>query len=204
MINNKPIKNNVNNMPYENTMAMPQQYNQMPYENTMAMPQQYNQMPYENTMAMPYQCNQMPAVPKTNCPMMQPNYPVMPMQQMYYPMMAMPEDQLENMYPKTYKIINPVVQNYCDKMEMKNGVMSTPSKEQLDEICENICKDVEADVDKVMEAEIKDEKRQLGFGGRFILRDLATILLLRELIRRRRTFGYPGYGFPGYGGFYGF
>ncbi len=189
MINNKPIKNNVNNMPYENTMAMPQQY---------------NQMPYENTMAMPYQCNQMPAVPKTNCPMMQPNYPVMPMQQMYYPMMAMPEDQLENMYPKTYKIINPVVQNYCDKMEMKNGVMSTPSKEQLDEICENICKDVEADVDKVMEAEIKDEKRQLGFGGRFILRDLATILLLRELIRRRRTFGYPGYGFPGYGGFYGF
>ena len=177
----------------------------------MAMPQQCNQMPYGNMMAMPQDYNQMMGLPQTTCPMMQPNYPMMqpnypmmPMQQMYYPMMTMPEDQLENMYPKTYKIINPVVQNYCDKMEMKNGVMSTPSKEQLDEMCENICKDVEADVDKVLEAEIKDEKKQLGYGGRFILRDLAGILVLRELIRRRRAFGYPGYGFPGYGGYYGY
>lgn len=222
MINNiNPIGDNENIMPFGNNMAMP-------YENTMAMPyENVMAVPFENTMAMPYdnnmmmpqqvmpqqmmpnqvmpqQCNPAMVSPQVNCPFMQSGYP-MPIQPMYYPMVTMPEEQLEKMYPKTYQIVNPVVQSYCDKMD----VMSNPTKEQLNEICEKICKEVEADVEKVIATENKDEKRQLGFGGRFILRDLAGILLLRELIRRRRTFGYPGYGFPpygypGYGGFYGY
>jgi len=191
---------NVMPMPYENTMAMPyENVMPMPFENTMVMPQQYNVMPYENMAAMPQQYNPMATAPQVNCPMMNFGCP-MPIQPMYYPMITMPEDQLENMYPKTYKIVNPVVQSYCDKMD----VMSNPSKEQLDEICEKICKDVEADVEKVIAEEGKDDKRQLGVGGRVILRDLVGILLIRELLRRRRFFGYPGYGFPGYGGFYGY
>lgn len=224
MNNNNPIKNNNNMMhyennmampyenvmampyenimpmPYENTMAMPYENPMaMPYENTMVMPQHYNVMPYENMATMPQQYNPMATAPQVNCPMMNFGYP-MPIQPMNYPMITMPEDQLENMYPKTYKIVNPVVQSYCDKMD----TMSNPSKEQLDEVCEKICKDVEADVEKVIAEEGKDDKRQLGLGGRFILRDLVGILLIRELLRRRRFFGYPGYGFPGYGGFYGY
>lgn len=194
-----PYQNN--QMPYENTMEMPYQSNQMPYQNVMAMPYENNNMPCENTMAMPYQYNQMSAVPQTNSPMMQPNYPMMPMQPIYYPMMTKSEEELEKMYPKTYDIINPAVENQCNKMEMKKGVMGTISKEQIDEMCENILKDVEGDVEKVLDTEIKGDKRQLGFGGRFVLSDLVRILLLRELIRRRRPFGYPGYGFPGYYGF---
>lgn len=222
MINNiNPIGDNENIMPFGNNMAMP-------YENTMAMPyENVMAVPFENTMAMPYdnnmmmpqqvmpqqmmpnqvmpqQCNPAMVSPQVNCPFMQSGYP-MPIQPMYYPMVTMPEEQLEKMYPKTYQIVNPVVQSYCDKMD----VMSNPTKEQLNEMCEKICKEVEADVEKAIAAENKDEKRQLGFGGRAILRDLAGILLLRELIRRRRVFGYPGYGFPsygypGYGGFYGY
>ena len=197
-------------MPYDNTMAMPCEnimpYGMnmpntmaMPYENMMPMPNQGNVMPYENMMAMPQPYNPNMVAPQFNCPMSQFVCP-MPIQPMHLPMVTMDDEELEKMYPKTYNIVNPVVQSYCDKMD----VMSNPTKEQLDEICEKICKDVEGEVDKIVAAENKENKRQLGFGGRFILRDLTRILLLRELIRRRRFFGYPGYGFPGYGGFYGY
>ncbi|AEV69395.1 hypothetical protein [Acetivibrio clariflavus] len=224
MNSNNPNKKNNNMMPFENNMAMPYEnpvampyenpmampYENpmaMPYENPMVMPQQY--MPYENMATMPQynipqynmpqQYNPMAAAPQVNCPMLNMGFP-MPIQPQYYPMVTMPDEQLENMYPKTYKIVNPVVQSYCDKID----VMSNPTKEQLAEICEKICKDVEGKVEKVIAEENKDDKRQLGFGGRIILRDLAGILLIRELLRRRQFYGYPGYGFPGYGGFYGY
>ena len=177
------------------------------YRNENPIKNNANTMPYMNAMPMLQQNNPMMVMPQQNSPMM-------PMQQQCCPMMAMPENQLETMYPKTYQIINPVVMNYCDMMDMKYGVMNNPTKEQLDEVCEDICKDVETEVDKVVAAEMKEGQRQLGFGGRYILRDLAGILLLRELLRRRRPFGYPGYGypgygfpgygFPGYGGYYGY
>lgn len=136
-------------------------------------------MPQSNPMMMPLH----------NCPMMQQNFQMMEMQ----------ENQLEAMYPKTYHIINPVVQHYCDMMDMKYGAMNIPTKEQLDEACEHICKDVEGEIDKVVGDEMKEGQRQLGFGGRRILRDLAGILLIRELFRRRRFFGY--YGMPFFGGY---
>lgn len=176
--NINPIKENDNMMPYMKNMGMMQQ------PNPMMMPQQSNPM-----MAMPQSNQMMMMMPQQICPMMQQNLQMMTMQ----------ENQLEAMYPKTYHIINPVVQHYCDMMDMKYGVMNNPTKEQLDEACENICKDVEGEVDKAVGDEMKEGQRQLGFGGRRILRDLAGILLLRELLRRRRFFGF--FGMPFFGGF---
>lgn len=125
----------------------------------------------------------------------------------YNPMMTMPEQQLENMYPNIYNIINPVVESYCDNIDMKYGKMYTPSKEQLEATTDSILAKVEPDVDAAIGQEAGAAERQLGFGGRRLLRGLIGILLIRSLLgRRRRPFGfYPGY-YPGYsyGGYYGY
>jgi len=124
-----------------------------------------------------------------------------------YPMMTMPEKQLESMYPKVYIIINPVVQRHCDMIDMKYGMMHVPTCEQLDSMADSIVKIISPDVEVTITQGEREEERQLGFGGRRLLRDLVTILLLRELIQRRRAYGYGGYyGYPGggYGGYGGY
>lgn len=126
----------------------------------------------------------------------------------YYPMVNMPQPQLEAMYPKTYNIIQPVVENACDMIADENGQVPTPTQQQLESMIDNVYAAVEPHV----EAEVNQgtpEGRQFYGGGRRILRDFVGVLLLNSLIRRRRPFygyyGYPGYGYPGYGypGFYG-
>lgn len=125
------------------------------------------------------------------------------------PMMAMPEQQLEQMYPKTYFVIFPVVLRYCDMMDMNFGCMYIPCREEIEDMCEKICREVEGEVEAVMSQECAESDRQFGFGGRRIFRNLVEILLIRELLRRRRFGGffggfnraYPGYGFGGYPGF---
>lgn len=141
---------------------------------------------------------------------MMPCMQAMGMPSQSYPMMTMPEQQLENMYPNIYNIINPVVENHCDNMDMKYGKMYTPTKEQLEATTDKILAEVENDVDATIAKEVGTAERQFGFGGRRLLRGLVGILLIRNLIgRRRRPFGFsPGYypGFQGYpyGGYYGF
>lgn len=160
-------------MPCGCEMAMPQQYNQMPYaselvhfESAMTMPYQCNQMPYNNMMTMP-QCNAV--LPQYGCPVQQANYPVMPVQQLYY----QDETEFEQLYPQTYKIVKPVVKKYCDRLECVYGI----TKEQIDELSEKISKDVESEVD----AQVK----QFGSGGRYILNELIAIVLISELLKRR-------------------
>lgn len=123
-----------------------------------------------------------------------------------YQMAGMPEKQLESMYPKVYITIFPVVQHHCDMMDMKYGMMHIPTCEQLDSMTESIVKIVVPDVEVIITQEEREGERQLEFGGRRLLRDLVTILLLRELIQRRSPYGYGGYyGYPGggYGSFPG-
>ncbi|RCX19433.1 hypothetical protein DFR58_103179 [Anaerobacterium chartisolvens] len=160
-----------------------------------------------------------------------PNYmQMMSMPQQYSPMTAMPDEQLENMYPKTYHIVQPMVENECNNMVSNYGDMYCPNKAHLENMIENIYKKVEANVEVNVEADMKveadvkgavkddikeksaekekekdkEKSRQFGFGGRRILRDLTGILLIRELMRRRRPFyGYPGYYGGGFGGGYG-
>lgn len=131
------------------------------------------------------------------------------------PMMNMPEQQLEQMYPKIYFVVFPVVQRHCDMMDMNHGCTHVPCREEIEEMSERVCKEVEGEVETIMSQERSEDDRQLGFGGRRVLRNLVEILLIRELLRRRRfgNFyggfygGYPGYGFggyPGFGRYYGF
>ncbi len=125
----------------------------------------------------------------------------------YNTMAAMPEQQLENMYPNIYHIVNPVVGSYCDNIDMTYGANFIPNKEQVEAITDNILKQVEPNVEAAIKKEGGDEERQFGFGGRRILRGLVGTLLISELLRRRRRpFGFfPGF-FPGFpiGGFFGF
>lgn len=123
-----------------------------------------------------------------------------------YPMVTMPEQQLESMYPNIYNIINPVVEKQCDNIEMMYGKMYVPSKENIEAATDNILAEVESKVDAEIEKEAGAGERQFGFGGRRLLRGLIGILLIRSLLgRRRRPFGFfPGFGFqPGFpfGGF---
>ena len=125
--------------------------------------------------------------------------PGMGMQSQYYP--TMPQEQMENMYPKTYCIIQPEVECQCDMMQMKYGMMYTPSREQVEATADEIYKSVCPMVEDAIRSEEKDKEtkeRQMGlFGGR-ILRDFITVLLLRELISRRPNYGYMPY-YHGYG-----
>lgn len=129
----------------------------------------------------------------------------------YYPMMAMPEQQLERMYPRIYHVIYPVVVRHCDMMDMTYGQSHIPTHEEVERMIDDIYVKVETDVDVIIKQDPREfEERQLGFGGRGLLRGLIGILLLRELIGRRRRpfFGFPfggGFGFgPGFGGGFGY
>jgi len=123
------------------------------------------------------------------------------------PMVSMPEQQLEMMYPRIYHIIYPEVVRHCDMMDMTHGPAHMPTRERLEKIIDDITVKVEVNVDVVINQEPREAgERQLGFGGRRLLRDLVGILLIRELIDRRRRpfFGPPfsgGFG-PGFGGGY--
>lgn len=127
----------------------------------------------------------------------------MNMPQEYSPMMEMPQEDLESMYPRCYHIINPEVERSCGMMHMKYGPMYMPNRQHVESMVDEIDNRVGPEID----AEYQDdegEERQFGFGfggRRRFRRDLITILLLRRLMRRRRPhFGFPGH-FGGFGGF---
>lgn len=121
------------------------------------------------------------------------------------PMSVMADNQLESMYPNVYNIVNPVVEGHCNNMNMQFGTMHNPTNEQLEAMTDDIMKKVEPEVTKALEKE--SGERQLGFGGRRLLRNLIGILLIRNLLDRRRRpfFGSPGF-FPvgPFGGFSSF
>ncbi len=175
----------------------------------------------------------------SNKPYMQ----MMNLPKQYEPMMEMPQEQLESMFPRCYYIIHPEVCRHCDRMISKKGTMYTPSREELEEMVDDIDnrvgQDVEAEYEEneysensnymgayensetmgayenpntmgayenpntmgAFEKYQKDDGRQFGFGGGFgrrrrFRRDLISIILLRELLGRRRR-PHSGFGYPG-------
>lgn len=128
----------------------------------------------------------------------------------YFPMATMPEEQLESMYPKSYYTIHPAVERTCDRITASCGPMFTPTHEQLESMVDQVYDEVEADVCDIDNRNESSDDRQFLPGGRRFLRDLIAILLIRDLINRRRPYyGYqpyygvtPYYGVPGvYGGY---
>lgn len=145
--------------------------------------------------------------------------------QQYQPMMNMPAEQLESMYPRAYFIIYPVVCQQCDTFASQFGPMYAPSRQQVDCMIDNIDNMVGTQVDQDYRDDDYDydsnydydyeydyadyDQRPNGFGGyggfggghgrRRFRRDLVRILLLRELLHRRR---YPHGGH--HGGHFGY
>ncbi|MPW26701.1 hypothetical protein GC105_12965 [Alkalibaculum sp. M08DMB] len=118
-----------------------------------------------------------------------------------YPVMDMTDQQIEEMYPRIYFIIFPVVSYHCDMLDAEHGEMYIPSNEHYKDIVDNIHERVSKDIEdnKLQGIDVKQWTR----GG--LLRDLASIIFLRELAQRRRyprrrRYPYDGYGRgPGYG-----
>ena len=97
-------------------------------------------------------------------------------------------DDLERMYPETYRVIYPIVCFACD------NIRTPVTEETVNMMTDDIYDRVEADgrikIDISVEVRNDDEtqenrQRMPRRRNRF-LRDLIRILLLRELIRRRR------------------
>ena len=183
------------------TMPMQNMYNPM---STMPMQNMHNPMG-----TMPEQMfNPMPTMPTQN---MYNPMATMPMQNMHNPMGTMPmqnmyptfesanEEELENLYPETYKAISPVVENTCDKWMEKFGE-KCPSNTEVESMVEDIYKKVEPAVEAAVKKSPNADERQFFGGGRRVLRDFIGALLIGSLIRRRRRpfFGFPGFfgGFP--------
>lgn len=103
-------------------------------------------------------------------------------------------DDLERMYPETYRIIYPMVCFACD------NIRTPVTEEMVDTMTDDIYDRVEADgkINIDISVEVRDDKsnrneaqenrqRRPRRRNRF-LRDLIRILLLRELLRRRQMF----------------
>lgn len=123
-----------------------------------------------------------------------PSMYMMGMPQQYYPMIQMPNQQMERMYPKVYHMVNDAVKHQCDMMEMNYGPMHTPTNDEVESMTDNIHNNLGPqveDMDEYKEDMQQDmqQERQFGHGGRRLLRDLIKIFLIRELLRRRQGHG---------------
>lgn len=99
-------------------------------------------------------------------------------------------DDLERMYPEVYRVVYPMVCFACD------NIRTPVTEEMVDMMTDDIYDRVEADgrinIDISVEVRNDEEtqesrQRRPRRRNRF-LRDLIRILLLRELLRRRRRF----------------
>lgn len=98
------------------------------------------------------------------------------------------DDDLERRFPPIYNRIYPWVNYYCCEMELKHGYDHEPSREELEEIIENIYDKVKDYLDDDHDDhKHRDDDRQFGFGfgGRGLGRDFIGTLLLAELLGRR-------------------
>lgn len=119
----------------------------------------------------------------------------------FYPTMRMPmvEDKdadLKMLYPKIHILLYPMVKQHCDKMVSMYGIMYCPSKKEMDHISKEICemhekhhRDDEND-DNLNDDD--DMRQRLRINRRIGTQDLIKVLLINELLGRRR---YGGYGY---------
>ncbi|MFZ7130905.1 MAG: hypothetical protein ACOWWR_00930 [Eubacteriales bacterium] len=109
------------------------------------------------------------------------------------PMVDMPQQELESMYPTIYFIVYPMVCRYCDMMDNTYGDMYVPNQKELSNMVDKMME--EMDIENIpMEPKSKDVSTKQW--NRDAARDLLSILFLRELLDRRRYRRYPPYPYP--------
>lgn len=100
-------------------------------------------------------------------------------------------DDLETMYPDTYKIIFPMVVSSCSMVSINTPITESMVDEMTDDIYDRAVADSRISIDINIEVENREEdnsrQRRPRRRNRF-LRDFIRVLLLRELLRRRRRF----------------
>lgn len=100
-------------------------------------------------------------------------------------------DDLERMYPDVYRVVYPMVRSACD------NVRTPVTEEMVDNMTDDIYDRVEADgrinVEisfEVRSDEPQETRQRMPRRRNRFLRDLIRILLLRELLGRRRRPGF--------------
>ncbi|MBZ4647107.1 MAG: hypothetical protein PWR27_2082 [Petroclostridium sp.] len=125
--------------------------------------------------------------------------------QQYYPGMM---DYEPMRYPDIYYVIHPMVRRKCEMMDTPYNPMMQPypSYEMVEQMTDEIVEELRmSHPDMMRDYGIQSESEtEQFFGPRGLLRALIAILLIRELLRRRGTYGYPGYGYGYYGPGYGY
>ncbi|MCC5911221.1 MAG: hypothetical protein JJT76_12360 [Clostridiaceae bacterium] len=114
-------------------------------------------------------------------------YHWMPEEYMYY---YDRERGLMDMYPDIYRRVHPRVESICARYDVPTNPRMYP---QVDP------RMIEEMVDEIYRMETSEVQSEQWGRGPF--RDLITILLIRQLLGRRRRrpgFGYPGVGYPIY------
>lgn len=128
------------------------------------------------------------------------------------------ENLANRMYPRDYQELYPYVQQACEREDYPNNpeMYPFPNEEKVNTMVEDIYEEYENGNKKLSrEKSEKGEYEDLYRRRRDGTRDLIRILLLRELLgrrrrrfpRRRHYYPYGGYdwynGYNGYGGFPG-
>ena len=90
-------------------------------------------------------------------------------------------EAFESMYPDIYAVIYPEVEKQCDILEKNKGLEYMPSKQEI----EQMTNEVHENVNKHLSKNVKQDIVAKRF-GRSGLRDIISIIVLGELIRRSR------------------
>lgn len=113
------------------------------------------------------------------------------------------DEDIERLYPEVYRVVYPMICSSCDRIQFPG---TTINDEMITRMTDDIYDQVESDGRIKIEVNVTTEVRETSSSSdsavetrqrrrprnRF-LRDLIRILLLRELFRRRRFPGKPGF-----------
>ncbi len=127
----------------------------------------------------------------------------------YYPRMEQPQqyDEAEDLYPDIYRIVNPVVEDVCNKNRNKR-ITEELVRLMTDEVYNNVEGNSALQVNVQVKTELKngdvrnpnakvnDAKNPETRQRNFLLNDLIRILILKNLLRPRPPMRPP---FPGPG-----
>lgn len=101
------------------------------------------------------------------------------------------QEHLEAMYPDIYNRVYPTVQMCCEIYDVPSnpGFYPYPTRAAVEQMTEYIYQNVATAAEPQVNQEFGYGYGGYGYGGGF-LRPLITILLIRELLRRRRPYYY--------------